>query len=729
MKQWISCIISIICFILFPVVPSAHESSLDLPDKTSYKPQVESSFTPKEMKWLENKQAITYVYDPDWAPFEWKNEIDNHTGIISDVLSLIQKNTGIKFIPVNTDTWEESVELVKSKKVNMFSAITQNSSREEYLNFTSKNIFSYPAVLITKFDDKKVYLNIGKDLKGKKIGIVKGSGLGQYIKVQHPELEYVELPSTRDGFSSIQNNTIDLFAINTVTAKYYIEKKGFDDLKIALKLDYVHQLKIAIHKNLPSEIISILDKSLTSISEQELNDILNKWTEIPTEQHIDWKLLFQIAGILFFVIILLTWSNRRLNLKVKARTEELVAANIKLGDNGKKLQRAIKKAEAASNAKSEFLSLMSHEMRTPLHGIIGLQNLIGTDAEQLSREQQENLILAQQSAKSLQVLVNDVLDLAKVESGNMELVEEPFELKNCICDAIVPFVLSAREKKIVITLHIEEAPKSIIGDELRLRQVLLNLIGNSVKFTDQGEITVHVIRKESQLHFSIKDTGVGISKTDLETIFEPFKQGRHSARLTQTGTGLGTSIVKRFIDLMRGKIEVSSELGKGSCFLFTVPCNSVGSETINIHKSSSDGIFITAPNLKEEKDEQRPGLRVLLAEDDPIAQRIVFKQLSKAGMQVDITVNGESAWKKVQDQTYDLLLTDIRMPGMDGIELTKKIRMLETHANKPRLLIIGLSAHALEDVVSECLEAGMDHFMTKPVDPEAIQTTVINKAS
>jgi len=337
-KYCISYLLSITYLTLFPLVLLADEPALHVSDQTSYKSQAKSTFTPKEIKWLENRQAITYVYDPDWAPFEWKNDIGNHTGIISDVLNLIKQNTGIEFIAVNTDTWEESVEIVKSDKADMFSAITQNSAREEYLHFTSRDIYSYPAVLITRFDDKGVYLDLSKDFKGKTIGIVKGSGLGQYIKEKYPELEFVEIPATHDGFVSVQNDEIDLFAINTVTAKYYIEKKGFDDLKIALKLDYLYHLKIALRKDLPAEIVSILDKSLASISEQELNDIFNKWTEISTEYHTDWKLLLQIAAVLFIVIIFLIINNRRLNLKVNARTEELSTTNSELSNALKEIK-------------------------------------------------------------------------------------------------------------------------------------------------------------------------------------------------------------------------------------------------------------------------------------------------------------------------------------------------------------------------------------------------------
>jgi len=427
-----------------------------------------------------------------------------------------------------------------------------------------------------------------------------------------------------------------------------------------------------------------------------------------------------------------TEEEKRLFQDIARRMEDALNQMLlyrELTQSEKNLRQAIKQAEAASHAKSEFLSVMSHELRTPLHGIIGLQGLISADAEQLSSEQQENLMLAQQSAKSLRALVNDVLDLAKIESGNMEIIKDQFELRSCICDALVPFTLAAREKEITLSLHMEEAPKTIIGDESRLRQVLLNLVGNAVKFTKHGEVSVHVTQKGGQLHVSIKDTGIGISKTDLKHIFEPFVQATNTSQPAHVGTGLGTSIVKRFVELMEGNIEASSELGKGSNFHFTIPCYPVGSETLNCHDSSAEELFVCPSIVKDEKGEPVPMLRVLLAEDDPIGQRIASKQLSKAGMEVDVVGNGESAWEKIQNQSYDLLLTDIRMPGINGIKLTEKIRAMEKHSDKPRLLIIGLSAHALEDVAKECLEAGMDHFMTKPVDPETILSTIINKAS
>lgn len=323
MKSFLSTIITFVLLFLVSLPRLANSNELD---KTGSEKTTSAScpiFTLNEQSWLEKKQAITYVYDPDWAPFEWKNDIEMHTGIIADILDIIRKKTGINFVSVNTETWAESVDLVKSFKADMFSAITQNSEREKYLNFTSKDVYSYPAVLVTQFDDKTVYLDISKDFKNKKIGIVKSSGLGDYITEKHPELNYEEFPSTMEGFLALRKNKIDLFAINTVTAKYFIEKKDFHDLKIAIKLDYRYHLKIATNKKLPEEVISILDKSLMSISEDELNDIFNKWTEVSIEKRTNWKLVVQIITIFLFILIVFMWNTRRLNLMVRHKTKDL----------------------------------------------------------------------------------------------------------------------------------------------------------------------------------------------------------------------------------------------------------------------------------------------------------------------------------------------------------------------------------------------------------------------
>ena len=386
------------------------------------------------------------------------------------------------------------------------------------------------------------------------------------------------------------------------------------------------------------------------------------------------------------------------------------------------LLKAKQDAEAASYAKSEFLSVMSHELRTPLHGIIGLQELIAGDSNHLTSEQLEHLTLAQQAAKSLGDLVNDILNLSKVESGTIQLNHKELSLKNVLLDAIAPFVIACRNKHLPLQLQLEDVPEFIIGDEIRLRQILINIIGNAVKFTQQGHINIHIKQSGNHLSFAVKDTGIGISPEMLEHIFEPFHQEAQLMESEHRGTGLGTTIAKRFVELMGGSIHVHSELGIGSCFTFHIPFEAPQGN--NIHWQA-DGRQITnklspSPQANNKLTAPTQRIHILLAEDDPIGQRIAAKRLRRMGMLVDIAEDGFEAWIKSRADEYDLLLTDIRMPKVDGIELTRRIRQHEAEHDKSRLPIIGLSAHALAEVEQECSEAGMDAFMAKPIDPDSV---------
>ncbi|MES0370721.1 MAG: ATP-binding protein [Mariprofundaceae bacterium] len=552
------------------------------------------------------------------------------------------------------------------------------------------------------------YNHITLEQQAERLYSIQADMIGSATK---PAMMFADKKLATELINQLRTNG-DISAIQLFTADGKL-LAGFPDIAAESKTDHSghifsqevwfenNHLKLkrtVLHKQVPVGMIYV-EFDLTELTGHKRTDIIN--------------IIFIITGVLLLSILVVTRLQR------------------KLTNSESKLHLAVRQAESANQAKSDFLSTMSHELRTPIHGIIGLQRLISDDTENLSHEQRENLLLAQQSAKSLRALVNDILDLAKIESGNIELVKTRFKLQNCICDALIPFRVHALEKGVLLSLHIKNTPKTIISDESRLRQILLNLIGNAMKFTHQGEVSVHVTEKSNQLEFIIKDSGIGIAKEDLKHVFEPFVQSSKELELQQLGTGLGTSIVKRFVELMGGSIRVESKLGEGSCFTFSIPCYPDGNETISCDIDSTTELFHASPEAgKEERtDHQSTTLRVLLAEDDPIGQRIASKQLTKAGIEVHIVDNGELAWEKMQNHSYDLLLTDIRMPLIDGIELTRKIRALEKKSNSPRLPIIGLSAHALEEVANECIEAGMDHFMAKPVDPEKILSAILKSTS
>ena len=287
-------------------------------------------FTELEQKWIDKKEPIKYVYDPDWAPFEWKNELTQHTGIIADIVNIVSEKTGLNFVAIDTDKWSNSVVKMKNNQADMYSAVVSNKEREEYTQFTSENIYSTPGVIVSKSDDKKIYLDIGDDLKGKKVGVVKGYALESYMKNKYPKLNYIQVDSTKDGFEKLNKNEIDIFVINATTAQYYIKRKGYSNSKIVSKLNFTLDLKMAIQKDMPPEVLSILNKALKSISKRELNDIYNRWTDLKVETKTDWILIGQISGVIVLILLFVLYSNHKLKSIVKAKTKDMEKQNSEL---------------------------------------------------------------------------------------------------------------------------------------------------------------------------------------------------------------------------------------------------------------------------------------------------------------------------------------------------------------------------------------------------------------
>lgn len=289
-------------------------------DYSAQKARFIEQLTPAEKRWVDTDEPLVYVYDPDWPPFEWKAEFGGHRGIIADLFALLSEKTGLYFIPRNTNTWADSVELVKNGGASMFSAITVTNERKQYLNFTTQDIYTYPAVLLTQFDDKQVYLQLDKDAQHKTIAIVKASGLGEYVRKGYPELKYIEVESTQKGFDAVATGSADLFAINAISARYFIDKQYRDELKIATKLDYMYNLKIAVRKDSAPEIISLLDKALATISEDEQHAIFRKWTSVEKVKVIDWEIVIEISVVFMLLLMFMGWHNYKLKKIVGEKT-------------------------------------------------------------------------------------------------------------------------------------------------------------------------------------------------------------------------------------------------------------------------------------------------------------------------------------------------------------------------------------------------------------------------
>ena len=282
--------------------------------------------SPKEQAWLDKGLTIPYVYDPDWAPFEWKNELGEHTGIIKDILDLIGQRSGVKLQQIPSRNWKSAVEMVKSHKAHMYSAVGENKEKQEYMNFTTKNVYQTPYVFVVRKEDKRDYFDTFKNLSKKsKIAVVKDYYIDGLLREKEPQIDLKRVGSIHEGFEKLEDKEIDIFIINASTAKYFINRKGYKKLRIATKTKYSLELKIALIKSYPSEVISILDKAIDSIGDKELTDIYLKWTELLVEEKVDWELIYEITAISFLVLLGIFYWNRKLKAKVDEKTAELKA--------------------------------------------------------------------------------------------------------------------------------------------------------------------------------------------------------------------------------------------------------------------------------------------------------------------------------------------------------------------------------------------------------------------
>ncbi|MCL1829940.1 MAG: bacteriohemerythrin [Oscillospiraceae bacterium] len=676
------------------------------------------SFTKEESAFvkelIDNNQTIKIALEHDNYPFSFYNKTDKEfQGIAVDVLNEIGYLTGITFELANDEhtPWSEILSMLKNDDVAIVSQLIQTEERKGQFLWTDRPYaYSYYA-LISKQD----YPNLATyQVVRAKVGAVGGSAYEEKYREWFLDNNNLSLFDTMDvALIALETGEIDLLMGAEhllLTQQNYREKPGY---KANIRFGVPTESFFGI--NINEEILcSVINKTQTYVETDIISDNWNNrgfdYVKQMTQQRSRFYLIIAIALFIVFILtVFMLLKNRKLNHNldqiVKDRTIELEHQTLA--------------AQEASRAKSAFLANMSHEIRTPMNAIIGMTS-IGINTNELTR-MKDCFGKIDGASKHLLTLINDILDMSKIESGKFELSESEFDFEKLISQIINVNRFRIDEKRQILTVNIEQSiPRALFGDDQRISQVITNLISNAVKFTAEGGsvgLDAKLLDETDSvctLQISVTDTGIGISEEQQSKLFTSFQQAENSTSRKYGGTGLGLAISKSIIEMMGGAIHIESELGKGSAFIFTIKVKrGLGTLEEEITTVESMDSF--------------EGHCILLVEDIEINREIVLALLEPTKLQIDCAENGLVALEmfNTSPDKYELIFMDMQMPEMDGLEATRQIRKLN-HPNAKRIPIIAMTANAFREDVVNCLNAGMNGHLGKPLDFDEVLNKLRN---
>jgi len=793
--------------------------------------------TEKEEAWLKEHPVIRVANDPNWAPLEFIDANGVPRGVSRDYLDRLEETLRVRFESVKDLTWQQAVEKVKKRELDMFSAVRPTPERQHFVNFTDEYT-SHPIMIFAR--DDVAYIGDFAQLNGRRVAGVESYAIYELLESQHPEVELVTAPSIENALRLLAKGEVDAFVGNITTTTYYLKKMGLSQIKVVGETPYRHSLTMAVRKDW-TLLISILDKALKAIPQDEHNAIQQRWMPATFEYKADYNWLWKPLVAVLLIFIVISYWNRRLVQEVVARKKtelELNAQRQQLDDvyrvspNGlwdwnmrtdecfcspayfeilgfgaqdfqgndvntlwldlvhpddkaeiralhkdsvtsdeafsieyrlrckdgrykwildkgqvversakgdpvrmigsyvdidvfkqleNQLREAKEGAEAASLAKSLFLANMSHELRTPLNAVLGFSALMTHD-EFMSSAQKDNLHIINSSGQHLLGLINGVLDMSKIEAGHATLNAETTDLHRLLQDVESMMKERALSKGLNFAQKLQSStPQFVKIDGGKVKQILINMLGNAIKFTEKGSVVLAAQAKQLEpdqwkLCMTVRDTGVGVPEAKLRTIFEPFIQLEESA-YARNGTGLGLAISNQFAELMGGELNVESEVGKGSLFTLEI---TVTADATMVESDVGEQQTIIALAAGE------PEWRVLIIEDQTSNRFLLRRQLERIGFNVHEAHNGQEGVDAFSTYQPHLIWMDMGMPVMDGYEATRRIRALP---GGEAVKILALTASAFQEEVADILAVGCDAVHYKPYFEQDILSAMGNSLS
>lgn len=682
---------------------AAERYAVNFPDRL-----VNIQLSDRDLEYVNERKTITVAVPENWYPLYCKETpLKNHTGIMADVLDEIKSFTGLRFSYVYAKNYADAIRLIQQGDADIlgFFLGDENDAAQLGLALSASYVSANNIIVRNKACSYPAPGLVG--------ALVENQRLPSGISVEKIRF----YPSIKEALFAVNNGEADFIYGLSSRMEQDILCYHFTNLAPVTLVNDQSTISFALPIPVDPDLLTILNKAINNLSESERTVIRNRNLESigVSEFSLTDFIYANPLQFMFIVMFVLSVLFTALLLAIGARMKATV------------IQGNLKRAEAANLAKSEFLSRMSHEIRTPMNGIVGMstiamQNIDNTDK---IKDCLEKVIM---SSKHLLALINDVLDMSKIESGKVELRHECFNFRAFLQDFENLYGEQAKSKGISYeTVLASDLEVQIIGDSLRLNQVLSNLLSNALKFTPaKGIIKLRVSKTgEDQenvyLRFEVIDTGCGIAEENYDKIFESFEQENVDVTYKYGGTGLGLSIVKRFTQLMGGGIHVTSVQGSGSTFTVDLPFGKIKESGKPTRFSDIDGRSDLARDCYV-IDYDFKGKRILLVEDNELNREIAEELIGATGASVESAEDGVQAVKKFKESAegyYDLILMDVQMPHMDGYEATRCIRALG-RSDAQKVPIFAMTANAFAEDVQKSREAGMNAHISKPLDIRAV---------